>query len=41
MSVSFVCFMFGCVGEMSVWVSQCFLFESYGVVFGLCWFFVG
>ena len=47
-SVCFVCFMFACVGEMFVecvcylcgW-RECFLFESYGAVFGLCWCFNG
>ena len=42
MSVCFVCFMLECVGEflvrcvcnLCVW-GECFLFESYGVVF--CW----
>ena len=42
-SVCFVCFMSDCVGELFVECncylcgrSECFLFESYGVVFGLC-----
>ena len=44
-SVCFVYFMLDCVGELFVECvcymcgrSECFLFESYGVVSGLCWF---
>ena len=44
-SVCFVCFMLDCVGELFAecvcylcGLGECFLFESYGVVFGLCCF---